>query len=130
MKKKNTIIRQILKHKDFTTKISIYFSSNTAGDDFDPYEANYTKTQLNPKTIKGYVRDISPESLVWRSYGIAETGAKEVLCEKRYKNYFLNAARIEIDGDEFTVYISATGNRVVLTEIPFETIKVVLSKKQ
>ena len=35
-------------------------STKTAGDDFDPYEQNYTYTTLNPLTVKAYVSDLSP----------------------------------------------------------------------
>ncbi len=126
---KNVFIKQLLKSKDYSTKITIYFSYNVAGSDYDDYEKNYTKTNLNPKTIKGYVSQISSEALVWKSYGLAETGAVEVICEKKYKNYFLKASRIVIDGDDYSVYISATGNKAVVTDRKFNLIRVVLSKK-
>ena len=74
--------------KENSTKIYIYFSTATVGDDFDPYEQNYTYTNLNPLVIKGYVRDISPEALVWKQYGLREMGAKEIICDKRYRNWF------------------------------------------
>ena len=63
-------------------------STKTAGDDFDPFEKNYTYSTLNPKVITGYVRDIQPEALVWKEYGLSQVGAKEVLCDKKYRNWF------------------------------------------
>jgi len=114
--------------KENSTKIYIYFSTATVGDDFDPYEQNYTYTNLNPLVIKGYVRDISPEALVWKQYGLREMGAKEIICDKRYRNWFEKCNKIEINGEKFQVFKEASGNRCIIQERPFNLIRIVINK--
>ena len=127
--KKINFINNLLKSSDLTTKITIYFSSKSAGDDYDPYEANLVDTNLNPKTIKGYVREISAESLVWRPYGLKEFGAKELICEAKYENWFKIANKIEIDEEEYEVFKEGVGGRAIIQKRPFSLIKITLQKK-
>lgn len=121
-------LEYVLQKTGLSTKIKFYFSSKTAGDDFDPYEKNYIDTKLNPIAIKAYVREITPEALVWKQYGLANIGAKEIICDKKYIPYFKNAARIEIDGDLYQVYKEGTGNNAVISKRPFDQIRVVVSR--
>ncbi|KKN15278.1 hypothetical protein LCGC14_0987650 [marine sediment metagenome] len=127
--KKISYINRLIKHKDFTTKILVYFSTKTYGDDYDPYEDNYTYTNLNPLSIKCYITEISPEALVWKQYGLKEIGAKEILCEAKYAEWFRIANKIEIDNDVYEVYKESVGNRVIIQKRPYNLIRVVLQKK-
>ena len=111
------------------TKIKVYFATKYAGDDFDPYEKNYTNSYLNPKTIQGYVTQISPEKLVWKEYGLQEMGAIEILCDSRYKNWFKICAKVEVGTDEYSVFKVGTGSRVLIQDRPGNLIRVVLEKK-
>jgi len=120
--------RNLLKDKNFSTKVYIYPSTKTAGEDYDSEEQNWTYTNLNPIVVKAYVRDIKPESLVWRQLGIAETGAKELICEYRDVQKFRLANKIVIDSDEFQVYKDNVGNRVSITKLPMGLAKLVLKK--
>jgi len=126
---RNSYIAKILKNANFTTKITIYFSTKSAGDDFDPYEDNYTYSNLNPLTIKGYVTELSPEALVWKQYGLQEIGAKEVLCDSKYADWFRKANKIVIDGDEYSIFKEGVGNRAIIQKRPMKLIRVVLQKK-
>jgi len=122
-------IRKLLKDKDFATKVLVFFSTKTAEEGFDDYEKNYTYSNLNPLSLYGYVTDISPEALVWKQYGLQEIGAKEILCEAKYKEWFKNANKVTIDGDVYEVYREAAGNRAIIQNRPFQTIRVLLQKK-
>lgn len=122
-------LNRLIEHSEYTTKLKIYFSTKTYGDDYDPEEDNYTYTNLNPLTIKGYVTEISAESLVWKPYGLKEFGAKEVICKSQYANWFRIANKIEIDGDEYEVFKEGVGNRAIIQKRPFNLIKVVLQKR-
>src|SRR4030042_2693044 len=93
------------------TKVSIFMSSKTL---VDPYEKNYTFADLNPKTIKAYVTEISPEALVWKSYGLKEMGAKEIICEDRYAEWFKLCNKVEIDGDQYEVFKEGNANRAII----------------
>ena len=66
------------------TNISICFATISYPDDYDPSLKNYTYTNLPPKTIKGYITQLTPEKLVWKNYGIKEMGAIEILCDEKY----------------------------------------------
>jgi len=127
--KKIININKLLKHSDYCKKVKIYFATKTAGDDYDPYEQNYTYSNLNPITIKAYVSQISPEALVWKQYGLKEIGAVEIITEKRYKNYFEKCNKVEIDDEEYEVFKEAVGNRSIISERPFNLIRIVLQKK-
>ena len=105
-------------------------SRQTVGDDFDSYEKNYTDVNLQPISIKGYVHDIKPEALVWKQYGLTEVGAKEVICEDKYVEYFRKANKITIDGDDFCAYKDGMPKSALITKRPFKLIKVVLFKKR
>jgi hypothetical protein len=126
--KKNLQINNLLKNSNLTTKITIFFSTQIVGDDFDPRELNYQHTNLNPQTIKAYVRDIKPESLVWRQIGLSEVGSKEIICEEKYASWLRICNKLMIDNDEFEVYKENVGNRALITKLPFKLIRVVLSK--
>lgn len=121
-------IQQLLKNSEFRTKILVYFSTKTAGEDFDPLEQNYTETNLNPKVIYGYVRDVSPEALVWKQYGLSQMGAKEVICDKGYRNWFEKANKITINNNDYSVFKEGTGQRVIIMERPANLIRVILQR--
>lgn len=127
--KRNKFVRQLLKNNNFSTKIKFYFSNKTAGADFDEYEKNYTVNNLDPHIIKGYVSDLTPEALVWKQYGFKEQGAKEILTDARYADWFRNAARIVIEENDYSVYNEALGNKAIITKRPLNLIKVVLFRK-
>lgn len=126
--KKLPYVLQLIKEN--STKIYIYMSTRTYGDDYDPYAKNYTYTNLNPRVIKAYVTEISPEALVWKSYGLKEMGSKEIICEKKYADWFKNANKITIDGDDYEVFREAVGNRAILQSRPYQMIRVLLEKKE
>ncbi len=122
-------INRILSEKGLTTKVKIYFSTKAAGDDYDGYEANYVYTNLNPITIKAYVREITPESAFWKQYGLHQAGMKEIICYDKYKSYFENANKIEIDSIEYQTFKGGTGSRTLITKRPFKMLRVVVSRK-
>lgn len=128
--KKIKFLRDLLKRKEFMTKIYIYPSTKSAGDGFDSYEENYTYSNLNPLIIKGYVSQLSPTSLVWKGYGLEEQGAVEVLCEKRYKNYFKIANKIKINDEEYQVFKEASGGHSIISDRPYNIIRVILQRKR
>lgn len=127
--KRNIDVFKLLQNSNLCTKIKLFFSTQVAADGYDNYEQNYTQTYLNPLTIKGYVREISAESLVWRQIGAKEVGAKEILCDAKYADWFRNCRKIEIDGDTYETYKETTGGRFMIENRPFNIIKVVVTKK-
>ena len=126
--KKLPFTKEVFNHSDFCTKIAIYFSRKTAGEFFDPYEQNYTFTNSNPITIKGYVYEVTAEALIWKQYGLQNIGAKEILCDSKYKSYFENCSKIEIDGDNYTVFKDGVGNKIVISNRPKKMIRVLITR--
>ena len=122
-------INRLLKDKAFTTKIYIYMSTKLAGEDFDSYEQNYTYTNLNPIVLKGYVREINPETAFWKYRGLSESKLVEVIVELKYENYFRNANKIEIDDEEYEVFKSGGGFQTSIIKRPYNLLRVTLSKK-
>ncbi len=122
-------ITNLLRNKEFTTKIAIYMSTKTYGDDYSPYEENFSYSNLNPLTIKGFVSQLSPTALVWRQYGLKEQGSLEVICESRYKNWFKNCNKVVVNGDEYEVFHEAVGDRAIITDRPYNLIRVILFQK-
>lgn len=121
-------INELIEKEEFTTKITFYFATPSYPENYDKYENNLEYTNLNPLSIKGYVREISPESLVWRQMGLQEMGAKEIICKERYREWFLKTNKIVIDSDNYTVMKEGTGGNVLISKRPYGLIRVVLSK--
>lgn len=127
-KKLNRQILKTIEHSGLNTKIQIFFSTRAVGEDYDPYEKTFTYTNQNPLTIKGYINDLTPEALVWKQYGLAESGMKEIICDKKYANWFRLCNKIKIDTDTYQVYREAVGNRFLISELPLKLIRVIVSK--
>jgi hypothetical protein len=126
--KKNKFLSDLLQHSYISTKILISFATKSVGEDFDSYEKNYTYTNLNPQTVRGYVRDLKPEALVWKQYGLSEVGAKEIICDDKYGDWFRNCNKVTIDSDDYQVYKENVGNRCLITKLPLKLIKIVITK--
>ena len=127
--KKIQKIYNLIEDKNFRTKAYLYFSTKTEGADFDPYEANYTTSNLNPIFVKGYMKQLSATSLVWKNYVLKEQGAIEFLCREKYRNWFENCNKIMINEEEYEVFKEGTGGKSIITNRPYNVIKVVLQRK-
>jgi len=126
---RNKEISRLLKNKNLSKKIYIYFATRSYGPDYDPYEDNYTMTDSNPVVIRGIVTQLTPTSLVWKEFGLKEQGAVEIICESKYKNWFESCNKIEIDGNNYAVFREGTGNKAIITDLPFNLIRVVLQRQ-
>lgn len=125
---KNIVINNILKKPEFTKKIRLIFSSAAPGDFYDGYENNLTFSNLNPITIKGYVRNLSPETAFWKQYGLHQAGMMEIICEAKYSQHFKLCNKIVIDDTTYQVYKDGGGTRTMITERPMNLLRVVVSK--
>jgi len=121
-------VTDILKDSEFTTKVYVYFSTQAAGDDYDPYEDRKVDTPLNPKVIKARVHQISSEALVYRQYGLAQQGAVEILCQDRYYNYFTLCTKVVIEDVEYQVFKTPGGNKAMIQKRAGNLLRVVLSR--
>jgi len=90
--------------KDYTAeKITLYFAVETALEGYDDFENNTTPSNLNPKTIRGYIHHITPEQLVYKQYGLSNMGAVEIIVDEKYYNWFKLVNKITFDGNDYRV---------------------------
>lgn len=121
-------IQNLLSKNQFNKKIQICFGTKTAGADFDQYEQNYTKVALNPITIKGMVRFISPQALIWKKYGLMKDGSIQIYTDDKYKTWFEQATKVIVDGDNYTVYNDGTGSQSSILELKGNIISIILQR--
>ena len=93
-------IFRILRQEGKLSKVLVYSAKDIEDD---PYEHTSTKTFLNPIAIDALVRDLTPESLVWRYFGQIPMGSKEIICEKKYIDTLKTADKIKIGTDYYSV---------------------------
>jgi len=100
MSEKRIDIFGLLRSEGKLTKILVFQGISRT---IDPYEKNQEITMLNPITIDALVRDITPESLVWKYFGQIPMGSKEIICEKRHIDTLKTADKIKIGTDYYSV---------------------------
>ena len=122
-------IHNIINEKEYSSKIRLFFSTQSKGDDYDKYEQTKEYTNLNPLTIRAVVSMVSPEALVWKQYGLSEIGAIDIVTEKKYKKWFELCNKVEYNNDSYSVLRDATGSRAIIQDRPNNTIRVILQKK-
>ena len=54
--KRHLNVSRLLDIPELSTKVYLYFATKVAGEDFDPYEKNYTYTNLNPLVMSWWKR--------------------------------------------------------------------------
>lgn len=128
MQYKNSVLN-LLRREDYTTKVKLFFATKSSGEGYDAYENNATYTNLNPITIKAYIREITPEQAFYKQYGLHQSGMLEIICEERLRNLFEICNKIEINNIEYQTFKAGTGGRTLITKRPFKTIRVVVSRK-
>lgn len=123
--KENLDIFKLFKNKDQLTKIEVY---PVVLVENDPYEHSTDKTLLNPICVKGLVRDLSFGKLVWELQGLRDTGTKEIIISRRYKELFKNCGKIIISDEEYETYKDASGKSLQFIERK-DYLLILLSKK-
>ena len=116
---------------DYSETIWVFLkASNTKGATYDPYRnTGYTKTNQSPIPVKAIVHPISGNSLIARELGLAEMGSIELIIKKKDKNLFKICQKIEYEGEEYSPFKKALGDRVQITKRSFDFYRVLLFKK-
>ena len=116
--------------KDYTaTKITLYFATKSADNGWDEFEQNLTTTNLNPKTIRGYIHEVTPQQLTYKMYGLSNIGAQEIICDEKYLPWFKSANKIEINSIEYRILSvgNAEGSKAgFFTKRAFKMAKIVV----
>lgn len=121
-------IDNILIEEDQLQTVWLYFSTKSAGDDYDSYEANYTLTNLNPIPVKGYVHQVTAKTAFYKLYGQHVGEAIEFVCDKRFKNPFETCSKVVYNGEEYQVFRQTTGSRVTISDRPSGKIRVTMTR--
>ncbi len=90
-------ILKILQDEGKLTKILLYPAVETVED---PYSKETVKSYLNPITVKGYVIQLSFESLKWKYPGTVPSGSVQCIADRKYETLFQTADKIKI-GDNY-----------------------------
>jgi len=89
---------EILRNEGKLSKLEVYQSQEVLND---PYEKDYTKTNINPITIKALIINISFSALKWKFYGQLPTGSVQVIFEKKYTDMVRDADTIKYDSNTY-----------------------------
>jgi len=98
MSEKRVDIFNLLKNEGKLETLYVYAAKETQDD---PYEKTSTKTYLNPLPVKALVRQVSPESVYWKYYGIIPLRSLEIICEKKYLTLLKTADKIIYKDENF-----------------------------
>lgn len=104
-------------------------SSNSKGVNYDPYRnTGYTKTQQAPLNVDAIVHSLTPENRVLKELGYHEFGSIEIVIESKDINLIKICEKIEYDGNDYSPYTEALGNRIQISKRSFGFYKVILFK--
>lgn len=117
-------IFNLLKNEGKLETLYVYAAKETQED---PYEKNRSKTYLNPLPVKGLIRQVSPEALHWKYYGLIPFGSIECIAEKKYKTLFQTADKIKYGDDYFKTWKDDSKGFAILKRSDY--IVVILAKK-
>jgi len=128
-KKSYSQFEQFFKLTEFNTKITLIFSYRTAPEGYDPYEKVEEEHYLNPKTIKGYVNEITPEAQYYKQYGLSNGQAKEIICDSKYYEWFKLCRKVQIDGVDYQVFNLGSASNSTITKRPMSLLRVAVVRK-
>jgi hypothetical protein len=111
---KQVDIFDLLRKEKKLTKVLVYSAQSVEND---PTEHTVTDTLMNAIAIQAYVRQVTPESIVWKYYGNIRSDSLQIICEKRWYETLLVAKKIVIDDIEYkTLYDDTRGFSILKRE--------------
>lgn len=119
-------------YREHSKKIQVFLrGSKGKGSYFDPFrETGYTETTRNPIFMNAMIKQISPNSLILRSFGLAETGALYIIIKDSDLNLVKLSQRIVIDNIEYYVFHDAVGGKLQIIDAPFGHKRVIIFRKE
>lgn len=130
MKNYKKFIKKQFNNLDLLTSIVLYFTKPSLGDNYNKNVNNLEKDDFIAITIKGYVRELSPESLKWQEYGLERSGMKEIICDNKYKKYFQECNSILIKEQKYQTYSKGVGKNALIQEQGDVLIRVIIAKEE
>ena len=85
------------------------------GPDFDPFRQKGYETKTQPPfPVWAIIRDISPEKMVLKEFGIDDMDGKEILIQGRDINLIKLSLRIVIDGNDYFKFHDSVGKKFMI----------------
>jgi len=120
------VFEQIFKNHAVKIRV-ILRASKTKGADFDKFRnVGYQESYQNPLFIKALTRTLSPNSLIIRELGLAETGALAIIIPHNDLALLKLAEVVIIDDVEYTPWNKALGGKMQVEKLPFKYQKILL----
>lgn len=126
----NRIHKQIFDatFKNSCSTVGIVLSNGTSlSDNYDPKrKTGIIKNKSNPIPVKALVETLSANSLIHRDLGLKEIGAKRLTVVNCDVELFKIAEKVVIDGEDYTAYNQALGNRFQIFPLKFGFSNIIL----
>jgi len=85
--------------------------------EIDPISHEKGEELLNPLAIDAFVRQITPEAIVWKYWGQIEKDSLEIICETRWYETLKSAKKIIVNDQEYkTLFSDKSGFNVLKRE--------------
>lgn len=116
---------------NYNEKIKIFLpGATTKSDNYDKYrDVGYQKNSQNYLTVKAWIRDTTPNELVYKQIGIHALGAKKLIVKNNDISLFKLAEKILINEELFYVYNDAVGNKMQILNLDSNYSEITLFKK-
>jgi len=117
---------------DHSIKLRVFLrASKVKGANFDKFRTiAFDQTTQNPLFVDAMVANVSPNSLILRSFGLAETGALYILIKDNDLPLIRLSQRIVINNIEYYVFNDAIGGKLQVFERPFGYQRVIIFRKE
>jgi len=117
---------------DNSRKVRIFLrASKVKGVNFDKFRnVAHDETTQNPLFVDAMIANVSPNSLIIRSFGLAETGALYLLIKSNDLPLIKLSQRIVIDNIEYYIFNDAIGGKLQIFDRPFGYKRVIIFRKE
>ena len=115
-------------YKDHSKKIEVTLrASKVKGDNYDKFrDVGYDKVYQNSICLKALTKSISPNSLIIRELGLAQTGALQIIVKKSDLSFLKLSEKIVIEGIDYTPWNKSLGSKFQVYDLPFGYKKVII----
>lgn len=107
--------------QQFAEKIQVFLpTATTKNAAYDKYrDVGYQHGMQNYLTVKAILRDVKPETLVFKQLGLINTGCKYLTIHDKDVSLIKLSQKLMIKDVEYYVYSDAVGNKMQMTQADF-----------
>ena len=104
-------------------------ATNTKGSNYDPFRnTGQSVTNQSPININALVHSLTPDNKVLKELGYNGSGSISIIVEEQDVGLIKICEKIEYDGDDYSPYTKALGNRVQISKRSFGFSKIIMFK--